>query len=79
MIPPQQIPDKGTLMVRYSGLYSNMMRGIAVIEDPRIVEKLLWNLGVWHDPLAIHRLGPLRGRGPMNSVTTSTPCPTTKM
>jgi hypothetical protein len=26
------------------------MRGIAVIDDPRIVEKILRHLGAWHEP-----------------------------
>ena len=28
----------------------NPMRVIAVIDDPRVVEKILRHLGAWHDP-----------------------------
>ena len=28
------------------------MRVIAVIDDPRVVEKILRHLGAWHDPAA---------------------------
>ena len=28
------------------------MRVIAVIDDPRVVEKILRHLGAWHDPSA---------------------------
>jgi hypothetical protein len=30
----------------------NPMRVIAVIDDPRLVEKILRHLGAWHDPPA---------------------------
>ena len=30
----------------------NPMRVIAVIDDPRVVEKILRHLGAWHDPPA---------------------------
>jgi len=33
------------------------MRVIAVIDDPRLVEKILRHLGAWHDPPACHSPG----------------------
>ena len=33
------------------------MRVIAVIDDRRVVEKILRHLGVWHDPPAYRSLG----------------------
>ena len=33
------------------------MRAIAVIDDPRVVEKILRHLGAWHDPPACRSLG----------------------
>jgi hypothetical protein len=38
------------------------MRVIAVIDDPRVVEKVLRHLGAWHDPPA--SLSPPGGSGP---------------
>ena len=38
------------------------MRVIAVIDDPRVTEKILRHLGAWHDPPA--RLSPPGGTGP---------------
>ena len=38
------------------------MRIIAVIDDPRVVEKILRHLGAWHDPPA--RLSPPGAPGP---------------
>jgi len=38
------------------------MRVIAVIDDPRVVEKILRHLGAWHDPPA--RLSPPGTAGP---------------
>ena len=32
----------------------NPMRVIAIIDDPRTVEKILRHLGAWHDPPARH-------------------------
>ena len=40
----------------------NPMRVLAVIDDPRVVEKILRHLGAWHDPPA--RPPPLGVRGP---------------
>ncbi len=40
----------------------NPMRVIAVIDDPRVVEKILRHLGAWHDPSP--RPPPLDGLGP---------------
>ena len=40
----------------------NPMRVIAVIDDPRVVEKILPHLGAWHDPPP--RPLPLAGAGP---------------
>jgi hypothetical protein len=37
------------------------MRVIAVIDDPRVVKKILRHLGAWHDPPA--RPPPLDGSG----------------
>ena len=36
------------------------MRVVAVIDDRRVVEKILRHLGVWHDPPARRSLGPPR-------------------
>ena len=41
---------------------NNPLRVIAVIDDPRVVEKILRHLGAWHDPPA--RLSPPPGAGP---------------
>jgi hypothetical protein len=38
------------------------MRVLAVIDDPRAVEKILRHLGAWHDPPA--RLSPPGDRSP---------------
>lgn len=38
------------------------MRFIAVIDEPRVVEKILRHLGAWHDPPA--GLSPTRTIGP---------------
>ena len=38
------------------------MRILAVIDDPRVVEKILRHLGAWHDPPA--RLSPPGTAGP---------------
>jgi hypothetical protein len=40
----------------------NPMRVLAVIDDPRVVEKILRHLGAWHDPPA--RPPPQGVRGP---------------
>ena len=40
----------------------NPMRVIAVIDDPRVTEKILRHLGAWHDPPA--RPPPQGVRGP---------------
>ena len=44
------------------------MRVIAVIDDPRVVEKILRHLGAWHDPPA--DLSPPGAPGPY----TDEPC-----
>jgi hypothetical protein len=36
------------------------MRVIAMVDNPRIVEKILRHLGVWHDPPPSRRLCPAR-------------------
>ena len=38
------------------------MRVIAVVDDPRVVEKILRHLGAWHDPPP--RPPPTDGSGP---------------
>jgi hypothetical protein len=39
------------------------MRVLAVIDDPRLVEKILRHLRAWHDPPAGRRLGAGRPAG----------------
>ncbi|HOX57658.1 MAG TPA: hypothetical protein P5205_13020 [Candidatus Paceibacterota bacterium] len=41
----------------------NPMRVIAVIDDPRVVEKILRHLGAWHDP-PVSSLQPAGSSGP---------------
>jgi len=52
---------------------------IAVIDAPRIVEESSGISGAGMTHPAIRRLGPLRGRGLTNPLTTWTPCPLTNM
>ena len=50
---------------------------IAVIEDPRVVEKIIHQVGVWHDPPACPRRG-CQGTTPKNRVGRWTRCEVTK-
>jgi hypothetical protein len=59
--PPLKLPSKGwrDLILRVwhvdplrCPVCQGPMRVIAVIDDPRAVEKILRHLGAWHDPLA---------------------------
>ena len=69
--PPLKLPSKKwrDLILRAwhvdplrCSVCQNPMRVLAVIDDPRVVEKILRHLGAWHDPPA--RPPPQGVRGP---------------
>jgi hypothetical protein len=54
------------------------MRVLAVIDDPKVIEKILRHLGAWHDPPA-SSLQALRAPTPTSLGMTWTECLITKM
>ena len=56
----------------------NPMRVIAVIDDPRVAEKILRHLGAWHDPPAGLSSPGSQGHTPTSHVGMWTRCPTTR-
>jgi hypothetical protein len=58
--PHMPIPPPVRLSLRCP-VCQGPMRVIAVMDDPRLVERFLWHLGAWHEPGG---LSPPRAAGP---------------